>query len=396
MAPSPPRSDWTASNCSGRHYTTSVERRWITPDGGADCHSDMETVELTCEGCGAGMVMPGRELRGIPVERGDAQAFQVRDSEGAVRQVIFACPRCAGFRARVTKTEESDWTRQRLTSIKVFDDPTPTGQINCRIIKAPVDAFEATQLTEEQKEQLLRLLLLCGKKLVAVYRHLQDFARIEDGLIERVQKEAAQGAGGHRYLEHSQELMIEFDEFLVQLKSSLDYLVKIPVPIFGPRVWSLQTFGEKGEKVVKALKQNLPGADRSRAKFLADYVIQKSKPWLTAVIEARDRFNHLIGGTVVPEQFMVYAVKNAESGIVELRRPMWSPDQSVRAFMEVVWDNLIRFFEDFTFGCLQMRLRERLTLFHGLSQPGSNVSPWKLTTEEVMERVTRSPGWIKA
>ena len=161
--------------------------------------------------------------------------------------------------------------------------------------------------------------------------------------------------------------MIEFDEFLVQLKSSLDYLVKIPVPIFGPRVWSLQTFGEKGEKVVKALKQNLPGADRSRAKFLADYVIQKSKPWLTAVIEARDRFNHLIGGTVVPEQFMVYAVKNAESGIVELRRPMWSPDQSVRAFMEVVWDNLIRFFEDFTFGCLQMRLRERLTLFHGLS-----------------------------
>src|SRR5439155_25536216 len=189
-------------------------------------------------------------------------------------------------------------------------------------------SFEATRLPEEQKEQLLRLLLLCGKKLVAVYRHLQEFARIEDGLIEKVQKEAAQGAGGHRYLEHSQELMIEFDEFLVQLKSSLDYLVKIPVPIFGPRVWSLQTFGEKGEKVVKALKQNLPGADRSRAKFLADYVIQKSKPWLTAVIEARDRFNHLIGGTVVPEQFMVYPVKNARSGIVELRRPMWSLDQS--------------------------------------------------------------------
>ena len=96
-----------------------------------------------------------------------------------------------------------------------------------------------------------------------------------------------------------------------------------------------------------------------------------------------------------PHIYFYVDVKNAESGIVELRRPMWSPEQTVRAFMEVVWDNLIRFFEDLTFGCLHMRLREGLALFHGPSQPGSNVSPWRVTTDEVRERVTRSPGWIK-
>ena len=92
---------------------------------------------------------------------------------------------------------------------------------------------------------------------------------------------------------------------------------------------------------------------------------------------------------------MVYAIKNPDSGIVELRRPMWSPDQTVRAFMGVVWENLIRFFEDFTFGCLHMRLREGMALFHGLSQPGSNVSPWKLTTEEMRDRITRLQGWTR-
>src|SRR5439155_6127913 len=197
------------------------------------------------------------------------------------------------------------------------------------------------------------------------------------------------------YLAHAQDLMIEFDEFLVQLKSSLDYLVKIPLPILGSKVWSLQTFGDKGEKVAKALRENLSGAERPHAKMLVDHVIGKSQPWLTDVIQARDRFNHLIGGPVVPEQFMVYPVTNKESGIVKIRRPMWSPDQTVRAFMEIIWNNLIRFFEDFIFGCLAMRLRPELTLFHGPTEPGSNVSPWRVATKEEMERVTRMPGWVK-
>jgi hypothetical protein len=122
----------------------------------------------------------------------------------------------------VTKTEDSDWTRQRLTSVKVFDDPTPSGQINCRIIHSPVAAMEATRLTTEEKQQLFGILLLFGKKLVAVYRHFQSFAQVEDRLIEKVREEAANDEGQHQHLEHSQDLMIEFDEFLVQLKSSLD------------------------------------------------------------------------------------------------------------------------------------------------------------------------------
>jgi hypothetical protein len=147
---------------------------------------------------------------------------------------------------------------------------------------------------------------------------------------------------------------------------------------------------------VKVLKQSLPAADRPAAKMLWSYVIPKSKPWLTAVIDARDRFNHFIGGDVVAEQFMVYAIKNRESGIVELRRPMWSPDQTVRAFMEVTWENLIRFFEDFIFACLSMRLHKGLALFHGPVQPGANVSPWMVTTEEERDRVVTSmPGWVK-
>jgi hypothetical protein len=355
----------------------------------------VDSIELACQSCGTAVLLQGREVRLLPVERSDAQAFQIRAADGATREIIFSCLRCGSIRARILRSHESEWTRQRVTSVKVFDDPTPNGQINMRLIAAPVMALDATRLTQQQKEHLLRLLILCGKKLAAVYKHLQAYSRIEDELLARVQTDPGTG-DGHIYLEQAQDLMIEFNEFLVQVKSSLDYLVKIPLPILGPRVWSVQTFGEKGEKVARALKQNLPSSDRSHARFLADHVIKKNQPWLVAVIEARDQFNHLIGAPLVAERFMVFAAKSKESGLLEVRRPMWSPDQSARAFMDVVWVNLVRFFETFTFGCINMRLRPGLAFFHGPDPgPGSNVSPWRLTTTEEMERVTKGPGWTK-
>jgi hypothetical protein len=85
------------------------------------------------------------------------------------------------------------------------------------------------------------------------------------------------------------------DEFLVQFKSTLDYLVKLPVPLVGRR-WNLSTVGERGGSVRKALKRNLPKEYARTAKMVEEQVLDLHKPWLEMAIEARDRLNHFLDG----------------------------------------------------------------------------------------------------
>jgi hypothetical protein len=192
------------------------------------------------------------------VAPGDAQLFQIRDvGTGVVQNFIFQCSRCGGISASVVGESGSAWSRETLTSVKVFDDPHPNGQINMRIMQAPVEMLAYTTLDDGAKEELWSLLLLCGKKLAAIFQHLRRYGEIEDKLIEEAQRRAATQER-HIYLEQAQDLLIEFDEFLVQVKSSLDYLVKIPSTLLGRKVWALQTFGDKGEKVIQALENNVP------------------------------------------------------------------------------------------------------------------------------------------
>lgn len=351
-------------------------------------------MKLVCRGCSRELDFPNHDIRPAPVERGDAQLFQLRHIATAeVQNFIFKCQDCRGIRATVAGQGASDWLRERLTSVKIFDDPTSNGQINMRVMKAAHDVLESTDSSDDEKLQFFRLLLLTAKKMVAVYRHLRSYAEAEDRLI---QSESTRGGGTderHIYLEHAQELLIEFDEFLVQIKSTLDYLIKVPRVIVGSR-WSIQTFGDKGEKVIRALAQQIPREKKQIGKGVAELIVKKHQPWLQDVITARDRVNYLIGGEVAPEMFMVFAAPAREaSSILQIHRPMWSAEQTVREFMAVVWGNLLRLVEDFVISFLVFRLQEGWALYHGEVERGSARSPWRVATIEERDRVVARPGW---
>lgn len=354
-------------------------------------------MKLVCTKCGNGIDFPGCDIRLIPVDLGDAQAFQTRNTTtGQIENHIFVCPKCRSIRAQITGQATDQWARQTLTSVKVFDDPTPNSQINMRIVKAPSDMLDATSLDEESRLKFFRLCLLCAKKLVAVYKHLRTYKATDDRLLVKVQQQAAlqtQQGDPHVYLEHAQELLIEFDEFLVQIKSTLDYLVKVPRLVLGEAVWGISAFGEKGEKVIKALENNVPTDKKKIGKGIAVLIIKKHQPWLTQVISARDRLNHMLGEPVAPEVFMVFAAPREGSTLLEIRRPMWSADQSVRDFIQVIWANLIRLVEDFIVSFLCFKLKPNFVLFRGPTEKGSARSPWVLTTEKERARVTARPGW---
>jgi len=86
-------------------------------------------VKLVCQRCRSEVDFAGREIRPVPVERGDAQVFQARRIDtGEIENIIFKCPKCGGIRAVAAGEAVSEWVEEKLTSVKVFDDPTPNGQ----------------------------------------------------------------------------------------------------------------------------------------------------------------------------------------------------------------------------------------------------------------------------
>lgn len=346
-------------------------------------------MKLVCKKCGNQTDFQNREIRLVAVEQGDEQLFQIRDPQGGQAQNhIFRCENCGGVRATILGETTSDWAKEGFVSVKIFTDPTPGGQINRKVMNIMTNLLGATDLDEQKKEKLLNIVVLCAKKLVAVWKHMQAYGDIEDRLIEAAEKTPAQAEPGVVRLEIAQDLLIELDEFLVQLKSSLDYLVKVTGPIL---VWSLSTFGDKGERIIQALRNNVPDDKKKGAEAIIQLIIKQHQPWLTNVIDARDKLNHMIGEPVEQEEFMVF--KMIKDGAEVIRRPRWSPDQTVRAFMDAAWQNLLRLFEDFIAMLIWLRLKEGLCLFRGPVPEGSSQSPWRVTTEAVRREVTARPGW---
>jgi hypothetical protein len=90
---------------------------------------------------------------------------------------------------------------------------------------------ELTNMKPNEKDDLINLVLLVGKKLVATWKHYRDYFTLEDQLIEQAKAGEVIDTQSVQQISYSQDLYLEMDEFLVQFKSTLDYVVKFPVPL---------------------------------------------------------------------------------------------------------------------------------------------------------------------
>lgn len=273
---------------------------------------------------------------------------------------------------------------------KIFDDPTPKAIINKRISLKLIKLTEFTDLTDEEKEKLFRLIILISRKLASVWDHYNKYVKYEDFLIEEAKKKPIKEEEAVINLENSQNLFVEFDEFLVQIKSCLDYLVKVPIVIFGENKWSIRTFGGKGNDVIKALKNNVPKEYAVKAKGLI-HLIERAQEWLELTINARDKINHFLEGGIDFEHFTVYVIRQGEKEILNV--PMITTDQKMREFFEICWDNLFRFCEEFIGMLIGFRIKKGFAFYHGGAPIDSTESPWKVTSQEVQELLVKGPGW---
>jgi hypothetical protein len=273
-----------------------------------------------------------------------------------------------------------------LINIKVFDDPTPSGIINLRYVTNFVSIADTyTNLSAEEFQPFLRSLLFVGKKLVATWTHLDRYIRLENDLIEKANVEQPLETKQIQHISYAQDLFIELDEFLVQLKSVLDYLAKLPRNIIGKSNWpDLRTFGDKGKAVENALKNNIPSKWSNHAQLNLK-LLDQYRPWLHMAVTARDKINHGKDGGIDFEAFVI--AKTNRNGKEEIIVPIWAEDITAREYMTVCWSNLLQFSEQFTMGFVAMRLKEGMGFVHVPKKPDSVDSPIVVAPHDALPNI---------
>lgn len=142
---------------------------------------------------------------------------------------------------------------------------------------------EAITIDKKQKDELLGIVLEVMKKLESVNYHRTNLLRIVEEQLEA--RRTIEQASSDRTTGAEKE----FEAFLLQGKATLDVLVKVLTPLCNIK---LQTYGDSGKRVLKALKNNLPKNEIKRADWLLT-MIEVSTPWIEQWVGSyRDTIAH--------------------------------------------------------------------------------------------------------
>jgi hypothetical protein len=270
-----------------------------------------------------------------------------------------------------------------MLSQQLFHDHTENGMINKRIMIAFIQFAEHLILTEEQRERYLNALVMQAKKLFAVWTHLDRFRREVERLKPIAPVLDKDSPSKHFEISYSQELYLEFDEFLVQYKSSLDYLAQVPVVFFGRQKWNPRSFGDEGRKILKLLRNVLPKEKKHFADDFEQAIFAPHKADIERIVDARDKINHYIEGGVPYEQFAVIGTR--EKGTVTYQVPMWNQEQTMDDFMEIAFNNHLRFCETFIAFFLVFHLKPGLCfMYEPVMELNSAVSSLRIISEALM------------
>jgi hypothetical protein len=234
-----------------------------------------------------------------------------------------------------------------LVQQTVFEDPSG-GMINGRIISQFTQFLSVSDLTEEERQQILELLIVIGMKFVAVWTHDGRYGKREAELMALATgKPVDRRKNEPMRLMTAQDLYLEFDGFLVQTKSTLDHMINVLHYTHGLSFSGLTTFAGKGKTIINQLK-GVTKKNQMRRKS-AEYLIQHiedNQEWLGTMIDIRDRMNHFLHGGIPPRHFAVAFIIEAD-GTENLHRPLLAPDTPVKTIMSNLLRSLLDFVEHF-------------------------------------------------
>jgi hypothetical protein len=206
---------------------------------------------------------------------------------------------------------------------------------------------------EERTNVLLQQVIEVMKKLESVKYHRDNLLRI---IKEELEKRQVKQEGSNCYhIDLTTGVEKELEAFLLQGKSCLDILVKVLNPILGIK---LHSYGDSGQKVIKALSRNLSKQEVERAHPLIS-LIEDDKEWISKWFKAhRDIIAHY--RSVISTGF-VTKPRTAITG-PEHFPPVLEGGMPCHEFVCVLYHNLLTFCEDFIPLAMSIKFPEAFVL----------------------------------
>jgi hypothetical protein len=261
-------------------------------------------------------------------------------------------------------------------------DPTE-GMINQRFLLALIMILnDGSDGTEKRRFELSNLIFTTGLMLIAVHGHIKRYGEIEDRLLAKaITNPIDLTSNDPKRIASAQDLYIEFDGLLVQLKSTLDHSINVLNFGFNIPFSALTTFGEKGNKIIKQLENNVAANFQGAANHLIK-VIKDNKPWLELAIDVRDRMNHFKSEGIDLQTFTVSAQKVGNE--IKTWTPRLHSDQSIRQLMEILYRNLFEFCEYFMALGMMPRLTKVALQYNKSDDP--KAMRWKMYPVELVRQ----------
>ncbi|HZK69990.1 MAG TPA: hypothetical protein VFD03_00535 [Clostridia bacterium] len=218
---------------------------------------------------------------------------------------------------------------------KMYDNNEISGKIYCQLCNLFIEA-----LLQEDKDFFMGYSLNIMHKLNAIKYHLNNYKKIEEIQYQKTKQLLKKGKINQ---DEQLELIFELEAFLFQIKSSLDMLTKLLIPIIGRNMIHTQTYGDKGDKLIKGLEQykKKTGVNIEAVDNLITLMKDAKDSWLENVISARDKLNHLEG-----LRNYNFNHRTLINGQLVVEKPKFD-DMNTVHYMELVYSNNLDFHQDF-------------------------------------------------
>jgi hypothetical protein len=163
-------------------------------------------------------------------------------------------------------------------------------EIGGRIYLQACNLF-AQSVLQEDHASFMEHAMSVMHKLTATKYHLENYARFE--VEERAFAEDLYRRGSANRRE-AFPLIFELEAFLFQVKSSLDMLAKLLGPIIGYGNVKTNTYGAKGDGLIKGLEayRKRPSANRRAVDNLMNLITANRDAWIGRVVDWRDTISH--------------------------------------------------------------------------------------------------------
>lgn len=194
------------------------------------------------------------------------------------------------------------------------------------------------ELPEDKKGEIIEPIISVMKKLGKVAEAVDRYESLEEvkmsALIKRAEKDKSSIHLTHQ--DKSVELEGAVEEVVSNSKAALDSAVKILRPLWGI---DLPTYKNAGKNVAASLR-NVPIPSQPRvAKLIA--LIENSEPWMRKLRDQRTKSEHHGVSTVSPLSVTIVRGKPVKE------YPTVGENMSAREFINIVYDNIFCFLQEF-------------------------------------------------